>query len=155
MILVALVSEQLKYSICLHLETTVEILQGICLDFSCCRIYHTMAARTASNNPSVQEALLITVFIAGPYKSAAIKFVFDDSTIPTRYSNKRLLQLLPDSVDNSRSESRCFEFAYLVKPPFDLQILVQFGKESISCLRAERLCVHFVSFCIYDCELNM
>ena len=94
-----------------------------------------MAARTASNNPSVQEALLITVFIAGPYKSAAIKFVFDDSTMPTRYSNKRQLQLLPDSVDNSGSQSRCFEFAYLVKPPFDLQILVLSGKESISCLR--------------------
>ena len=97
-----------------------------------------MAARTASNNPSVEEALLITVFIAGPYKSAAIKFVFDDSTMPTRYSNKRQLQLLPDSVDNSASKSRCFEFAYLVKPPFDLQVLVQFGKESIYCLRETR-----------------
>ena len=95
----------------------------------------SMAARTASNNPSVQEALLITVFIAGLYKFEAIKFVFDDSTMPTRYSNKRQLQLLPDSVDNSGSESRCFEFAYLVKPPFDLQILVLSGKESISCLR--------------------
>ena len=94
-----------------------------------------MATCTASNNPSLQEALLITMFIAGPYKSAAIKFVFDDSTMPTRYSNKRQLQLLPDSIDNSGSESRCFEFAYLVKLPLDLQILVQFGKESISCLR--------------------
>ena len=109
-----------------------------------------MAARTASNNPSVQEALLITVFIGGPYKSAAIKFVFDDSTMPTRYSNKKQLQLLPDSVDDSGSESRCFEFAYLVKPPFDLQILVLSGKDRF--LAFERLCVHFVSFCLYETE---
>ena len=36
--------------------------------------------------------------------------------------------ILPNSVDNSGSDSRCFQFVCLVKPPFDLQILMHFGQ---------------------------